>query len=474
MAYRLKRTPDKYNFDTLEFDIQILPKHFSPLASRDIKFVVVHHMTIPGKGNGSALDACYSTWQKREASAHYGIDGKLIRQFVWDKDFAWATANNYGNLHGLSNEHANKTLGPKWEIDVDTWMTGAKLAAYQHKYCKLGRPTSTGFGTGGTLRTHESFYNTACPGPFFRLIWTKYAVETQRIYDEIMNIKPPTPKPPVNKPTTYKVVGGDTLWKISNTFNVSVANLAKWNKISQPFIINIGQMLTLVEPKNSPTPVNKPTAFWLGEFNVTSPTYSDSPGSWTSRSPKLAEFIKESFGGCSIYSLHEMITHSQVVTFSNALGNKFKHNGSIIGNDIYTTKSKYKILVHRTSTKTFYPQKRGYTLCVLERDGKRFNVVSVHGPNKLTPLKFLYAKWIVSVVKNWKDPTIVVGDYNHAKHYSGSLASALNKIGFKTYDDNYSIDKISVKDCSVTELRKIPISNHLSTHDAYQYRIELP
>lgn len=250
MATRIKRTPAQYNFENLEFDIQILSKHFTPLADRDILYVVIHHMTIIGKGTGSALDACYATWQKREASANYGVDGKLIRQFVWDKDYPWACGNAYGNLHGMHIEFANKSAAPKWEIASDTLATGARLTAYIHKKFKLGRPTTKGFGTGGTVRTHQSFMATACPGPFFKSQWDEFVAQVQKIYDEIMGVKPPVVKPtPIAK--THVVKGGDTLWAIGRKYNVTVANLASWNNIKQPYIIHPGQVLSLQKPTST-------------------------------------------------------------------------------------------------------------------------------------------------------------------------------------------------------------------------------
>lgn len=218
MGTTITRTPEEYVFETLDFEVHILDKHFSALNGRDIEFVVVHHMTVKGDGSGSALDACYQIWQNREASAHYGVDGKQICQFVWDKDFAWATANTYGNLHGISIEHANKTLSPYWEIDLETWMTGAKLAAYIHVVYNLGRPTSTGFGMGGTLRTHQSFYSTACPGPYFQKIWSQYVAEVQRIYDLIKSgaVVTPTPTPqPV--PVPVPLWGKSETWVLGAT-----------------------------------------------------------------------------------------------------------------------------------------------------------------------------------------------------------------------------------------------------------------
>lgn len=187
-----KRSPASYNFAKLQFNERLLTKHFTPMKSKDVKYVVVHHMTIVGKGNGSALDVAYSVWQSRKASANYGVDGNFITQFVWDKDYAWAQGSTEGNLYGISIEHANKTAGPKWLVSDDTWKTGAKLAAYIHKMYKLGRPRS-----GVTLRKHSSFHATACPGPFLGgSNWDEYVKECQRVYDEITSSGPVKPKSP--------------------------------------------------------------------------------------------------------------------------------------------------------------------------------------------------------------------------------------------------------------------------------------
>lgn len=202
-----RRTPAQYSFAKLEFNERLLTKHFSPLGSRDIKCVVMHHMTIKGTGNGDALDDCYDTWQKREASAHYGVDGELVTQFVYDKDYAWACGDTWGNLHGLHIENANSTLGPKWLVDHLTIKTSTRLAANAHVLYKLGRPVS-----GKTLRQHDEFYETACPGPYLGgTEWAAVVKETQRVYDELTKkpATPTTPKPPAPKPpaarTTLKV-----------------------------------------------------------------------------------------------------------------------------------------------------------------------------------------------------------------------------------------------------------------------------
>src|SRR5690606_20676108 len=160
---------------------RLLTKHYTSPRRDKIRFVIVHHMTIIGNGKGAANDACYRVWQTRQASAHYGVDGAKVTQFVRDGDAAWAAGNSTGNHAGISIEHANSTAAPHWRISETTWRTGARLAALLHVRHGLGRPVS-----GKTLRKHSEFTATACPGPFMDSIWSDYVREAQREYDRLV------------------------------------------------------------------------------------------------------------------------------------------------------------------------------------------------------------------------------------------------------------------------------------------------
>jgi len=176
-----RRKPSEYNWSKLRFDETILTKHFTRQSSKNVQCIVVHHSTIVGDGSGSALTTMYNVWQSRPASAHYGVDGNLVRQYVWDKDYAWATGSTWGNRYGISIEHMNSTRGPGWRVSKKTWKTGARLAAQLHVHYGLGKPRA-----GKTLRKHSSFTSTACPGPYLGgRIWKKYVRETRRAYKQI-------------------------------------------------------------------------------------------------------------------------------------------------------------------------------------------------------------------------------------------------------------------------------------------------
>lgn len=206
-----RRTPSQYNFDKLQFDQRILTKHFTRQASKDVKYIVIHHMVVKDRNRDTddALDTVYNIWQSRPASAHYGVDGKFVGQFVWDKDYAWATGSTEGNRYGISIEHVNSTLDEPgtsndYHVSEETWKNGAKLVAYLHKYYKMGRPTKD-----KSLRRHSSFSSTACPGPYLgKEIWDEYVEEAQRVYDLIIDGKAPTAsKTSTSKPSTSKSSG---------------------------------------------------------------------------------------------------------------------------------------------------------------------------------------------------------------------------------------------------------------------------
>lgn len=194
-----RRKKTEYDWSKLEFDETILTKHFNQGRSGGrIQFVVVHHMATLGDGKGKALDACHTTWQTRKASAHYGVDGSTVRQFVWDSNAAWHSGNETGNRCGIGIEHANASLGPEWKVADQTWKTGARLAAYIHLVHQLGRPVKD-----GTIRKHSSFKATACPGPFIDARWDAYVKEAQRVYDEL------TGKAPASRSAARAARAGD-------------------------------------------------------------------------------------------------------------------------------------------------------------------------------------------------------------------------------------------------------------------------
>ncbi|MDN5864442.1 MAG: LysM peptidoglycan-binding domain-containing protein [Gammaproteobacteria bacterium] len=54
------------------------------------------------------------------------------------------------------------------------------------------------------------------------------------------------------RPTTVRVRGGDTLWEIAQNYGVSVAQLASWNRISRNSTLHIGQRLKVWAGEGAP------------------------------------------------------------------------------------------------------------------------------------------------------------------------------------------------------------------------------
>lgn len=243
-----RRKPSQYNWDKLRFDETLLTKHFTSQKSKKVKFIVIHHAVVKDAKGDKELDTIYKIWQTRKASAHYAVSGPYVRQYVWDKDYAWATGNTQGNRHGISIEHVNKTLnepGTKndYLVSDQTVKTGARLVAHLHKAYGLGRPVKD-----VTVRKHSSFKATACPGPYLGgTIWDRYVKECQRAYDEITKAVPPKlpTKPESSSPKTYTVVRGDSLSKIAKRFGTTWQKLQKLNNIKNPNLILPGQKLKL-------------------------------------------------------------------------------------------------------------------------------------------------------------------------------------------------------------------------------------
>lgn len=210
-----RRTIAEYDFkrglfdEILLKDIKGYPRRQTTPRREKVTSVTIHHMMVHDTDNGGACLACIKIWEDREASAHYCIDKKVVVQTVYDNSAAWGNANVHGNHSSIIVEHANKTMAPTYEIDEETLKTSAKLVAGLHIIHGLGRPTSKGFGTGGTIRTHRSWYNTACPGPFFEKNWKRYVAMVVAEYDKmrttpapVVPVTPPaptTPEAPVTK-----------------------------------------------------------------------------------------------------------------------------------------------------------------------------------------------------------------------------------------------------------------------------------
>lgn len=198
----VKRQPSQYNWEKLEFDQNILPGNLwnSGRAGEKIQFFVVHHMIVLDSETAGrdALQACRDIWTGgRQASAHYGVDGDFVEQWVWDRDTAWANGNQLANRRSITIEHANKTLDmPGTEndyvVDEKTFFSGARLVAYGHLNFNITPIRNQ------TVRRHGEFYSTACPGPYMVRNFDRYFDLMHDIYNTAKGGRPVAP--PVQNP----------------------------------------------------------------------------------------------------------------------------------------------------------------------------------------------------------------------------------------------------------------------------------
>lgn len=211
--------PSQYNWDKMEFENMLMTKHFTPANRTTIQYFTVHHLIILNRDMDSpdANRAAYRIWQTRPASAHYGVDGDFVAQFVWDRNIAWANANAASNRVTIAVEHANSTLDEPgtandYLVDERTFFTGARLIAQGHHMYNL-KPRKN-----GTFRRHGEFSATACPGPYMIRNFNRYQDLSHDIYNEIRSgNKIETPQKPIHStPQPGKLSNSDVAIEVIN------------------------------------------------------------------------------------------------------------------------------------------------------------------------------------------------------------------------------------------------------------------
>ncbi|AFS69628.1 LysM peptidoglycan-binding domain-containing protein [Exiguobacterium antarcticum] len=145
-------------------------------------------------------------------------------------------ASNSAVLAAVGNAGYTKTI--QWNIDTTDWK-GISSSAILARVVPNVVPGSivlmhTGAGAPGTP--------VALPSMISQLKAKGYKFVT---ISELLKLPPSGSK-------TYTVKSGDTLYKIANLYNVSVAALAKANNITNYNLINVGQVLVI--PGTTPPP----------------------------------------------------------------------------------------------------------------------------------------------------------------------------------------------------------------------------
>lgn len=128
-----------------------------------IQGIVVHHAA------STSLDSIGIAFARagRNGSAHYGVGGNQVHQYVDETNTTWHCSNWWGNVRTIGIETTNSTGAPSWEIAPDTFETLVKLVADIAKRNNLGKLWINPKADMPTLSGHKDWYGatTVCPGP---------------------------------------------------------------------------------------------------------------------------------------------------------------------------------------------------------------------------------------------------------------------------------------------------------------------
>ena len=157
--------------------------HYYKMTNKVNRKITIHHMA----GNLS-VETCGQVFQRREASAQYGINGSRIGQYVSESNSAWASCSYANDSQSVNIELANDEIGGNWHVSDETIRTCIKLCVDICKRNGISKLIYNGTSS-GNLTLHCMFYATACPGPYLK---SKMAY----IANEVNKQLPITPTPP--------------------------------------------------------------------------------------------------------------------------------------------------------------------------------------------------------------------------------------------------------------------------------------
>lgn len=123
--------------------------------------IVIHHAASTSLDSVGAVFSQYG----RGGSAHYGVKGKQVHQYVHECDTAWHCGDWYGNSYSIGIETVNSTGAPNWLVDDETFETLAYLCADIAARYNLAIKFEPD-GTYPTLSAHRDWSATYCPGDY--------------------------------------------------------------------------------------------------------------------------------------------------------------------------------------------------------------------------------------------------------------------------------------------------------------------
>lgn len=190
--------------------------------------IVVHNTANDASARN---EISYMIRNDNQVSFHYAIDDIEIVQGIEENRNSWnaGDGNGKGNRQGIAIEICySKSGGERFE-------KAERLAAE----FIAGKLKQYGWGIDKVTK-HQDYNNKYCPHRTLDLGW-------QRFLDMIkgyMSVE--------TSNGTYIVVKGDTLSAIANRYNCTVLDLTLLNGITNPNIINVGQIIKLPNKATAP------------------------------------------------------------------------------------------------------------------------------------------------------------------------------------------------------------------------------
>lgn len=128
----------------------------------EIQGIIIHHAASTSLDSVGVVFSQYG----RQASAHYGVKGKAVHQYVREEDTAWHCGVWSGNCRMIGIETVNSTGAPDWLVDEETFETLVKLCADIAKRNNLGMLKFEPNEDFPNLSAHRDWYATYCPGDY--------------------------------------------------------------------------------------------------------------------------------------------------------------------------------------------------------------------------------------------------------------------------------------------------------------------
>ena len=168
--------------------------------------------------------------KKQSANYYIGVDGEIV-QGVPESKRAWTSGSPANDYQAITIEVSNSEASDPWPVSDKSWEALVQLCTDICRRNDINLLNYTGDAS-GNLTIHKMFQKTTCPGHWLEKRMGKLA----QLVNNNLSIGEPDPE-------YYLVKRGDTLTKICFMYDVTIAQIVKWNGIKNINRIYVGQKL---------------------------------------------------------------------------------------------------------------------------------------------------------------------------------------------------------------------------------------